>query len=507
VARPTDAPSAGPSHASRPPRELLQEAEQLRQQGKFDRAEASCYRLVRRYPGYVAALHTLGLVYLDKGDFERALDCLVRASMLDPANWMTLTALSLAYLRLGASEMAAQTLDRALAIRPRDASIFTSLGEIHREEREYELATQAYRQALALDPNMETAATGLALCLSSLGQSAEAGSVLGDAFGRGIRSLRLLHIMTTLPQGTVAIDILGALDRIATGQGKADAASGNTFLFARAAALDAAGRHKEAWETLVAANRPLAAEFQAELKAQIARRERSLSRLRAASRVDHVPTGRGEPISLFILGPSRSGKTTLEQFVSSFENVKAGGEIPIVEKALRRTFQMAAIPASNRLEDLPAQLLPAFREMYLEELTRRAGPARIFTNTLPGHIHNTALISSVIPNARFLLVKRGSDDAAWRIFLTKYLRGNAHAYDLKAIRDYLDWYNAMIDLTAEKLPAITRVVSYEAAVNDPQAVLDGVAKLCNLAVGERPASSLANDCGCSAPYRVFLLQE
>src|SRR5689334_2163204 len=162
------------------------EAEGLRQQGKLDRAESICYSLVRRHPGYVAALHTLGLVYLDKGDFERALDCLVRASMSDPTNWMTLTALSLAYLRLGASEMAAQTLDKALAIRPRDASIFSSLGEIRREEREYELAEHAYRQALTLDSNMDTPAAGLALCLSSLGRSEEAASVLTEAHRRGV---------------------------------------------------------------------------------------------------------------------------------------------------------------------------------------------------------------------------------------------------------------------------------------------------------------------------------
>lgn len=505
MARSGDAPpSASRSHSARQPRELLEEAERLRQQGKFDRAESICYPLVRRHPGYVAALHTLGLVYLDKGNFERALDCLVRASMLDPANWMTLTALSLAYLRLGASEMAAQTLDKALAIRPRDASILSSLGEIHREEREYEIAKQAYRQALTLDPNMETPATGLALCLSSLGQSAEAASVLGEAYGRGIRSLRLLHVMTTLPPGTVSIDILGALDQLAAGRNTTDAAFKNTFLFARAAALDAAGRHAEAWETLVAANRPLAAEYQAELKAHVARRERSLARLRAVSRAPQLSTGREQPISLFILGPSRSGKTTLERLVGSLDRVKAGCEVPIVEKSVRQTFQAAAVPTSRRLEDLPAVLLPLFREKYLEDLTRRAGTSRVFTNTLPGHIHNAGLLASVIPNVRFLLVKRSLQDVVWRIYLTKYLYGNAYAYDLTAIRDHLDWYNSMIDLTAEKLPEISQVVSYEAVVDDPAATLHRVAALCGLSVHDLPAPSLPNDRGCSAPYKRFL---
>jgi tetratricopeptide (TPR) repeat protein len=209
VSRSSPSSSSGPSQRTRPPREQLEEADRLRQQGKLDRAEALCYPLASRYPGYAAALHTLGLVYLDKGSYERALDCLVRASMLDPASWMSLTALSLAYLRLGATEMAAQTLERALAIRPQDAAIFASLGEVHREQREHELAQRAYRQALTLDPNLQSAALGLALCLSALGQPADAASVLSAAYARGHRSLDLLHVMTTLPPNVVQLDLLG----------------------------------------------------------------------------------------------------------------------------------------------------------------------------------------------------------------------------------------------------------------------------------------------------------
>jgi hypothetical protein len=175
-----------------------------------------------------------------------------------------------------------------------------------------------------------------------------------------------------------------------------------------------------------------------------------------------------------------------------------------VEKAVRRTFQAAAIPTSSHLEDLPARLLPSFREMYLEDLARRAGSARVLTNTLPGHIHSAALLASVIPNVRFLLVKRSPDDVVWRIYLTKYLYGNSYAYDLKAIKDYLDWYDAMIDLTAEKLPDITQVVSYEAMADDTATALRNAAKLCGLSINDRPVPSLPNDLGCSTPYRQFL---
>jgi Flp pilus assembly protein TadD len=485
----------------------LEEADRLRQQGRLDRAEAICYPLARRYPGYLAAMHTLGLVYLDKRNFERALDWLVRASMLDPTHWMTLTALSLTYLRLGANQAAAQTLERALAIRPRDAAILASLGEIHREEREYEAAADAYRRALTLDPNLDSAAIGLALSLSAQGQSAEAADVLSKAYALGHRSLNLLHVMTTLPPDTVKIDVLAALDRLALDRTAADAESKNTFLFARAAALDSAGRHGEAWQTLVTANRPLAARHRDELKADVARRERALDWIRGTSAGTIQPVADGvHPISLFILGPSRSGKTSLELLVGASAGVKAGFEVPIVENAVRRTFQAAAIPTSSFLEELPRHLLPAFREIYLEELARRSGHARVFTNTLPGRIYDAGLIAMTVPNVRLVLVKRSLDDVVWQIYLTKYLSGNFYAYDLATIRDYLSWYNTMIDLTAEKLPDITKVVSYEAMVDDPATALRAVADLCGLRVNEGPLPALGNNRGCGAPYREFIGQ-
>jgi tetratricopeptide (TPR) repeat protein len=504
VPRPVNAPpSLGQPSPAHQLRDQLEEADQLRQQGKLDRAEAICNGLLRRFPDYVAALHTLGLVYLDKRNFGRALDSLVRASMLDPANWMTLTALSLAYLRLGATAMAAQTLERALAIRPQDAAIFASLGEIHREDREYEIAAQAYRQALAIAPDLASAAIGLALCLAAIGDNAEAAGVLEEAFRRGHRSLNLLHVMTTLPADTVRIDMLAALDSFAAKTGELDAEQKNTLAFVQAAALHIAGRHAEAWQHLVAANRPLAAEHQAGLRADIARREKTLAHLRGASWPAGSPGGE-TPMSLFILGPSRSGKTSLERLIGSLDGVRTGYENPIVENAVRRTFQAAAIPASIYPEELPSYLHPAFRECYRADLVQRAGPARVFTSTLHARINDAGLIATLIPNSRFLLMKRNRHDLALRIYMKKYLDGHAHAYDLKAIMDYLAWYDEMTDLTAEKMPGIARVLSYERMIADSDATLREAADFCGIRVGNVALPSLGDDRGCAGPYREYL---
>src|SRR5260370_27062902 len=75
----------------------LEQAEQLRLQGMLDRAQAICESLMRRHPDYFGVLHTLGLVHVDKRNYQRALDCLIRAVMLNPRSWTTLTALGGVY--------------------------------------------------------------------------------------------------------------------------------------------------------------------------------------------------------------------------------------------------------------------------------------------------------------------------------------------------------------------------------------------------------------------------
>src|SRR5579863_9668440 len=155
----------------------LQQAEQLRQVGRLDQAQAICEALLERHPNYWGALHTLGLTLADKESHKEALDYLVRAQMLDPQNWMTLTALSGVYLRLDAIEMAARTITQAMQIEPKDPSVLLMRADIYREDCEYELARDAYCQALAAEPNLFAAAIGLAWCCADIGEDAEAARI------------------------------------------------------------------------------------------------------------------------------------------------------------------------------------------------------------------------------------------------------------------------------------------------------------------------------------------
>lgn len=306
--------------------------------------------------------------------------------------------------------------------------------------------------------------------------------------------------MTTLPAAAMKNGILGLLDKLQLGKEHTEARL--TYQFVRGAALDSAGRHAEAWECFRAANRAIALTCEDELRSYVAREQANLVALRDMPNRTAKPDDR-LPISLFILGPSRSGKTSLERLVGSLDGVKRGYENPSVDISLQRTFDAAALPRSKFLEQLPPAYLPAFRDIYHEQIARRAGSARVFTNTTPDRIHEAGLIAANIPNARFVFVTRDKDDNALRIYMKKYLRGNSYAYDLKSIYEYLDWYEQMAGLLIAKFPDAVRHVRYETIVSDPLAAAAAAADLCGIAVNDA-LPPVGDDRGCAEPYRALM---
>ncbi|MCH7888571.1 MAG: sulfotransferase [Proteobacteria bacterium] len=140
----------------------------------------------------------------------------------------------------------------------------------------------------------------------------------------------------------------------------------------------------------------------------------------------------------------------------------------------------------------------------MEELRRRAGSAKVFTNTHPVRIHEAARLAAALPDMRFVLVKRTLEDNMLRIYMRKYGRGNAYGYDLKTIREHLTWYHEMMDLLAERLPDRVRIINYEDMIADPAGALRVAADLCGLPMRDGPLPTIGDDRGCGEPYRQFM---
>jgi len=485
----------------------LTQAEELRQQRKHDHARRICEGLLQRHPDYVGALHTLGLVLADSGDFSGALTPLVRASMLNPRDWRTLTALSGVYLKLGSHLMAARTLEQALKSKPNDVNTLSMLSQIYEEDEEYELACDAYRKVVALEPSLNAAQMGLGESYMHLGEFSEAARVFEGLFNRGVRPLRVCYNLGQLPTSLSNIDFLPVLDGLQPADQNAKEDFASSLAFARASAHDKAGRYADAWENLTAANLYKSKLSRRDYAKVREFRQAAMERLKQVREIPELEIGLQQdiPQSLFILGPSRSGKTSMEGLVSTLPGVKRGYENSITDNVVRRVFQSMGLLSRDLVSAMGPGMHGLFREFYKEELSERAGGAKIFTITTPGLIVDAIQIAKLVPNARLIFVKRDLDDIAIRIFMKNYVKGtNQYAYAIDTIHEYISWYYEMIDICVEKLPGVARTIHYEDMVGKPKAALDIAAELCFLPSEDGPVAQPGNDRGCGAPYKDFM---
>ena len=484
-------------------RERLEKAESYRQQGKFEQAEKLCLKLLGEHPDYFAALHTLGLTYADMKQGNRALGPLFYAATLNPKSWRTLTVLSGVCLDIKAREMAGRVLEQALAIAPENPNVLVTLGFVYQQQREYELGRAAFIKALKIDPTLHEASMGLVRCYEFLGEDKKAGKILKELISHGRRSVDILSSVTRISAGTLDIDILSKLDQLLELQPQAADMYPEQIALVRAHAYDRTGQYEDACVQLEKANRIYSSRLKTELANEKERGKFALNWL-MEDQANKPNRSKNSPINLFILGPSRSGKTTLEAMVSQLEGVRRGFENTGVEKAMDRTFQDAGLIKSWSMKHLPQQFYPQFIKNVEEELSDRKIDGKVFTNTHPAYINNIYYWASYVPNSRFVLVKRNVDDLALRIYMRSYQGGNAYAYSLPTIKQHIAWYHHMMDAAADKFPDIVRIVSYEDMIVDANGVVGKIAKLCGLKPTKKNIMPKYDDRGCAKPYQDLL---
>lgn len=209
------------------------------------------------------------------------------------------------------------------------------------------------------------------------------------------------------------------------------------------------------------------------------------------------------PTSIFILGPSRSGKSTLERLLAQFSSVQRGYESPIVKSTAIKVSAAAGLPRRDFAFQLPATADQAFRNLYADELAYRIKGKSHFTVTLPNVVVDAYHLARIIPNSRFIFVRRDIEDVVYRMYCTTYEQGNYHCYNLDKARAHTKWYCELQQTLVKNLPGISMTVNYEDMVIYPLKTTRAVSSFCGLRgeIGSLP--DIGNDTGFAQQFINF----
>jgi hypothetical protein len=182
----------------------LELAREHHRAGRLAEAEAVYREVLRAAPASAEALHGLGLIALQRGDYASALDLIEEASGRYPSNPVFLNNLAAAYQKLSCSERALECCERALQLAPRFGPAHSNRGNALAALGRHDESEASYTKALELGPVTSQARLNVGLARLMRGDYA-AGLPLYEArlaaasAGKGDTG-RLLHKLQTVPR-------------------------------------------------------------------------------------------------------------------------------------------------------------------------------------------------------------------------------------------------------------------------------------------------------------------
>lgn len=243
--------------------------------------------------------------------------------------------------------------------------------------------------------------------------------------------------------------------------------------FALARALHDRARYREAFEHYTEGNRQRAESLRydaRELTAEVAEVERSVDAALIRS-LDAEPID--ESIPVFIVSLPRSGSTLLEQMLASHPDVEAVGELPYAPAILRSAMEMATRRGRATVPQLIAGLsqehAAAMGRDYLHRAAwHRKTDKRLFIDKLPHNWSNVLFIRRILPQARFIDIRRDPLDCCFSNFTQSFSSAHASSFALRDIGQcYVDYLRLMAHLDAVA-PGMVHHVDYERLVEDAE---------------------------------------
>lgn len=244
--------------------------------------------------------------------------------------------------------------------------------------------------------------------------------------------------------------------------------------FAMAKALHDRGRYAEAFDHYTKGNDQRAASLQYnpdELTDEVSEIVRTVD-ADFIARMPQEPVGDGS-VPIFIVSLPRSGSTLLEQMLGSHPELEAVGELPYGPAILRSAIELATRRGAMTVPQLTRSLTDDQARALGEDYLRRAAEhrrtsSRFFIDKLPHNWSNLLFLKRILPQARFLDIRRDAMDCCFSNYTQLFSSAHASSFDLRHIgRSYADYVRLMAHLDGTA-PGLVHHIDYAAMVEDPE---------------------------------------
>lgn len=416
-------------------------------------------------PNSAAGYYNRGLVFWDLQLFAKARASFERAREIDPDNFETYFQLARISAMLGSFDQGEELMQSAISLCPNKQKILETTGDFYILWEKPEKALEAYSEAIKLNPTSVGSLAGL------------------SKFAPQDQGLDLCSLINQARKEIHPNDIESRV--------KLD--------FAHANARDTLQDYPNAWSAAVAANSDYIAYFGVGTDSVTDFVPHDLPDAWCNAEVELPASGDANelPLTIFVVGLPRSGKSTAEKLIVNLELVQRGYEINIIDQTLTEFH-------CRNLADLRESDMSLFRIIYNKKIRDRSPGQPIYCVTISStyFIGNFTHIFEAVPNCLFVFLNRNIWDNALRVFFSEYIKGvNNYSYRLSSIMKQIQTWRGVIDWWSNEAPRRSIVLNYEDVIDDPHAALSRICALCRIEAPVLDIESLPDDRDCAKPYK------
>ena len=485
------------------PAQAMQTAARFETKGDLAGAERTYRQIIRNFPGFHSAYHSLGLLALRVGKLIVAADLITQATRLDPNNARYHGNLCEILRQQKKLKRAQAVGKRATELDPVNPDYWYNLGLAYADGRDWEKAERAYLKTLQLNPGHDFACNNLGAVYEKSGQTdlalssyehatrinpkhAEAHNNAGAIYSeRGdldkarkcfTASMKAnpgfiepFYNLSSLKTFSPADPMILEMERQGLKLDTLPADAQIRYHFAMGKVYEDTAQYDNAFREYELANRM---KFNLE-RYNHHKTEHLVNRIITDFTRDKLEqykgSGNNDTTPVFIVGMPRSGTSLLEQVLDSHPLVYGAGELKVLDDIVRgqHTDQEIAEKGMPVHRDLGSFDFAVMAQQYLDHIKNLHPDARRITDKMPANFFYLGFIHLMFPRARVIHSMRDPMDSCFSCYSRLFNEPMTFSYNLEALGNYYIQYIRLMQHWHQVLPQGTILdIRYEDMVAD-----------------------------------------
>ncbi len=432
---------------------------------RFVEAERSYQTVLRENPEHPDALNLMGVLAVEAGRIDIAIDYMRRAVKLLPRQPIYQNNLGNALIIATRQDEALPHLRKAVQAKPDYADAWCNIGKAYRLLGETGRAAQNFRKALEVSPGFLRAQAGLAELDSETGRFEEAGKAFDRILlldPRNVEALCGLAVVRKFEAGDPVIKQFETMMRDKRLRDDERAPLHHAF----AKICNDLGRYDDAVVHFTRGKELKKLKFHAELHHATYMAQKEL--FTPAFFAERNGFGSADVRPTFVVGLPRSGTTLTEQILASHNAIEGLGELPDMRKIAYSLGYAAADPETftKRVAKLTRRETRDIADTYCRAYARAPKEAQRVVDKSPHNYEVLGLIALLFPKAHVIHCRRDPMDNCVAIYMQNFSDSHGYNKDFATLGAYYREYLGLMAHWQDVLPLPIHPIDYEVTVRD-----------------------------------------